>query len=220
MKKKFPKKEKIRKYSKLRIKNNPFTALTNFNKLGLYLFLFSLILILIKTRPPIFSFLLRMQLPALNKNNEVDFGTYVSTPIPTQPYNWKERVNNDYRVAYQTPPMLLATEYELPEKYLYFIRHEETQESVYGKGVALGITSDSVNEEAKYIIESIKNESGILPEISDIEIRGFSAKRLDYKSSENNEARTIIIVNNKKYTFSFSTIQDQADKLIGSIKFY
>lgn len=187
------------------------------NRIGIYILVICFVLLILKFLPFTTSLFSRLKIPMFN--NIQDYSDFQSTLVPTS-YTWREQVKEEFRLAYKVPPMLLSTDYQLPDKYIYFVRHEETNESVYGKGVAVGVAYDSVEEEADYIIESIAKQSNANYTRKQIEIRGFSAVRIDYEKIEDFEARSIVVVNNQEYTFSFSTTVDQIDKLIESIRFY
>ena len=134
--------------------------------------------------------------------------------------DWKEFVNEDYRIRIEVPALLLKTKYENENGYLYFMRFEENEYSDK-KGVALGVTERSRDEELEYVKNMISKESPMaIPKVKIFELGGYGVTQMDYEAKEDLEARSIIVVNDGNYTFSISTVPEQIERVKSSLMFF
>lgn len=133
---------------------------------------------------------------------------------------WKEFVNQDYGIRFEVPSLLLKTKRENVNGYKYFMRFEENKFSEK-KGVALGVTERSRSQEVEYIKEMIEKENpNIHPAIKIFDLAGYGATQIDYEEQEGLEARSIVIINDGKFTFSLSTVPEQIERVKSSLMFF
>lgn len=163
-------------------------------------------------------------LRGLNDNNEAqenknleDFSEELS--------DWKEVEEIGFGFSYGVPPLLIRNEPDQLEDYLQFVRYEENFYAT-AKGVAIGISQRSIEDEVNKVITDIKEESEIEPsEILDIQISDSPAKKIVYSLQDEKDKESefidkeIIVFNNDKFTISISSSREQMRLLVGTIKY-
>jgi hypothetical protein len=116
--------------------------------------------------------------------------------------------------------LLHKLEYDESEDYDYFIVFEENQFSKE-KGVAFGVSSDGLEKEVNKIKNSVTNQNGsILVKEGKYDFRGLKSWLLKYETENSSlESRVFFIFERGDYTFSFSTVPEQIQRLMDSIEF-
>lgn len=133
--------------------------------------------------------------------------------------SWDVYTNDEYGFEIAYPRLLREIEIESEGDYEFFVRFEETEFS-QGKGVAVGASKASLDEEVEKISSNFKEEFGMEPSLtSKAEIYGHPAVAMQYSPGEGYEPRSIIIINNGSYTFSISSTPEQMDTLVESLVF-
>ncbi len=134
--------------------------------------------------------------------------------------NWSNYENKDYSIGFSYPPFLRKVEYEEPGEYEYFVVFEENKFSL-AKGVAFGISSGGVDEEINRIKEGIKREGKIkVIKEKEIDLLEEKARLIEVEPEDDQlERKSFLVFQRKNFTYSFSTITDQMQKLISSIRF-
>ncbi len=139
------------------------------------------------------------------------------TPTPT--YDWKTYENNDFNISFNYPRLLLPQE-SINNHYDFFILFTENAyaKQMQMKGMALGITKRSVEEELKLVKDSLLTE-GLAKLESEGELESLEGVFLHFvPNSQEGEPRDVFIIKGKDYVYSLSTHPSQKDKLIQSIK--
>ena len=133
---------------------------------------------------------------------------------------WSFYSNTDYSISFSYPYLLHKVEYEDSGEYKFFIVFEENQFSVE-KGVAFGVSKDGLEKEVAGIKEEISKQGKskiIKDEQSDF--GGNKSWILEFeKEEESLENRSFLIIQKGDYTYSFSTVPGQMQKLSESIQF-
>ena len=132
---------------------------------------------------------------------------------------WKEFNNTDYRFTLRIPPLLLSRQLENQTDYLLFVKFEENRYSK-DKGVALGVTKRTRDEEVTKVKGEISEIAKIEPKVNKIKVNNLDAVRLDYGQAEGFEEKSIVVVSNEKFTVSVSTTPNQIENIISSFKYY
>lgn len=145
-------------------------------------------------------------LPSVNQNQDIS-------------QDWEEYKNEEYGFSVEIPRLLSKRDSRNQGEYLYFIRFEENRFS-RGKGLAIGVSNLGLEEQEKRIVEALEDSgSSVGPERKEFESKGTKIIKLEYPEGEGTEARTIVIFDNGKYTFSISSTPSQIDKVVSSFKF-
>ena len=133
---------------------------------------------------------------------------------------WTNYVNEEYSVSFSYPYLLHEREYKETGEYAFFIIFEENQFS-FEKGVAFGVSKDGLEKE----IERVKSEISLqgnskLTKDENFDVEGEEARTLVFEpKDESLEKRSFLIVEKGDYTYSFSTVPEQMQKLKDSIQF-
>lgn len=124
-----------------------------------------------------------------------------------------------YSIRY--PPSFIPRKVE-SERYLSFVIFLPPQ-GVEQSGFAFGVRENQLEEEVKSIKEEVQLDvSAKLIREGEIEILGYSGFKLEYEpeKSEEGELKTIIILNNGKYSYSISSVPDQIDKIVFTLDIF
>ena len=132
---------------------------------------------------------------------------------------WEIYKDDLYGYSVSFPPILQPRTIE-SENYLSFIIFF-IPEGITGSGFGISVRENSLDEE----VELIKGEIGVgiganLVAEEEITKDGHLGKRLEYEpeNQEEGEPRTIIILNNGKYSYTISSIPELIDKLFASFQ--
>lgn len=156
----------------------------------------------------------------LSKGEEPKEDKTVSEEVENS--TWVIYKNDEYGYSFEYPLYLLSTEVKNTEKYLSFVTFEETSFSTL-KGVAVGITDRTLEDELSYIKDSFAGVNDAnLKESKDGQTEGKRFYLLTYETSgsEDLEDKSIFIINDGRYTMSISTVPEQMEHIINSLKFF
>jgi hypothetical protein len=187
----------------------------NMLKIGLALFSFSVIL---------FILLQTLRLYENSKNNSQQDSNrsteQESDENSVGPSRWSKYENEDYSISFDYPYLLHEVEYEEPGEYEFFVIFEENRFSKE-KGVAFGVSSDGLEKEIERIKANVSKQSNSKL-VKDEEYKSSCIKSwvLEYVSEDElMEKRSFFIFERGDYTFSFSTVPEQIQRLRNSISF-
>ncbi len=134
---------------------------------------------------------------------------------------WTKYSNPQYKFSVELPRFLTKHETRDVDGYTFLAIFGETSISK-GKGVAIGITTRSINEEiAQTKVDYAKEGNAELTEEKDIKISEEEAKQLLFKPKSDDktlESRIVIVFNHKNYTYAISTVPEQVEHIVGSFK--
>ncbi len=132
---------------------------------------------------------------------------------------WEILVDEEFGYSIKYPSLLEPRTIE-NDSYLNFVIFFVPQ-GVKGSGFALSVRESNLDEEVGLIKEEIQKGPGAyLVNEESVEAGGYLAKRLDYEPSDETEGenRTIIVMNNSKYSYTLSSTPDQIDLLISNFE--
>lgn len=135
---------------------------------------------------------------------------------------WDEYTNEEFKVSFTYPKLLLKREYKNQGGYDFFVRFEEN-ELAMGKGVAMGVNGDGLDAEVKKLKESMTaNEQAVISLEEEVNIDGVRGIKLDFepKSVAAGEKRSVLVFERRGFTYSLSTVPGQMQRIIDSIKFF
>lgn len=134
---------------------------------------------------------------------------------------WTTYKNPQYQFVVELPRFLAKREYRDKDGYTFLAIFEENSISK-GKGVAIGITSRNVNAEvAQTKVDYAKSGEAELSEEKDVEVAGEAGKQVTFKPKNDDkalESHTVIMFHHGNYTYSISTVPEQAEHIVGSFK--
>lgn len=133
---------------------------------------------------------------------------------------WTLYANKDYAIAFSYPYLLNKRDYEDYGEYDFFVVFEENQFSVE-KGVAFGVSKDGLEKEVERIKKDV-SEQGKSKLVKDekLAVDNGEAWVLEFEpEDEALEKRSFLIIEEGDYTYSFSTVPEQMQKLSESIQF-
>jgi hypothetical protein len=133
---------------------------------------------------------------------------------------WIPYTNDEYLISFSHPNLLLKKEFTESGGYDLFVVFEENKFSKE-KGVAFGIRKSGLEEEVERIVgEVILQENSKLTKDEEMEVAGERARVLVIEPQDIFlEIRSILIIEKSGYSYSFSTVPEQMQKLIDSIEF-
>lgn len=129
--------------------------------------------------------------------------------------NRKIYTNQDFGYSINYSSTLIPREIE-SEAYLDFVIFFAAQ-GTEGSGFAVSVRENQLEEEIGLIKKEIGRDVGAeLVYEGKIDHYGYSAHRLDYEPETKGEGepRTIIIINNGKYSYSISSTPEQIDNVL------
>lgn len=138
-----------------------------------------------------------------------------------QELSWETYENKQFGYTLQHPRLLSIRETTDQGGYLHFVRFEENTFS-QGKGVAVGVSEDTINEQVKKIKKAMEQDGNAkLTEEMDTNIDGNSAVKVTYQPSatELGESRAILVIGKSPYTYSISTVPEQIDDVLNGFEF-
>lgn len=132
--------------------------------------------------------------------------------------NWKQYNDEDlkYSIKYSSflTPRKIAS-----DRYLSFVVFFVTQ-GINEKGFAISVRENKLEEEAALIKEEIQKDiSARLIEEKDQRLLDFPSVRLEYEpeEKEGGEEKTVVILNNGKYSYSVSASPDEIENIISNL---
>lgn len=132
---------------------------------------------------------------------------------------WKTLQDEDYGYSLKYPSLLEPRTIE-SDNYLSFIIFF-VPEGVKGAGFALSVRENRIEEEVALIKKEIQKDSAVrLVNEERIEDGERLVTRVEFEPAVEGggEKRTIIIINNGKYSYSLSSTPDQIDILFSNFK--
>jgi len=132
---------------------------------------------------------------------------------------WEVYKDDLYGYAISYPPILQPRTIE-SESYLSFIIFF-IPEGMAGSGFGVSVRQNSLNEEVELIKGEIGADIGAnLVVEEEITKDGHLGKRLEYEpeNQKEREPRTIIILNNGKYSYTISSTPELIDKLFATFR--
>ena len=132
---------------------------------------------------------------------------------------WKIIQDEDYGYSLKYPSLLEPRTIE-SDNYLSFIIFF-VPKGVRGSGFALSVRENGIEEEVVLIKEEIQKDSAVrLVNEEQIESGGYLGARIEFEPAVegDGEKRTIIIMNNGKYSYTLSSTPDQIDVLFSNFK--
>ena len=132
---------------------------------------------------------------------------------------WRIMQDEDYGYSLKYPSLLEPRTIE-SDNYLSFIIFF-VPKGVRGSGFALSVRENSIEEEVVLIKEEIQKDSAVrLVNEEQIETGGRLGARVEFEPAVegDGEKRTIIIMNNGKYSYTLSSTPDQIDILFSNFK--
>jgi len=152
-------------------------------------------------------------------NSRKDIPAPVLTAPATVEKIWMDYTNIEFKFSMDVPRLLTKRETRDQAGYRYFMILAENQVAK-GKGVSLGVTSRSMNEE---IAETKKGyeEEGVLDSEKDIQIADEKGRQLSFKPKGDDktlESRDVVIFSHNNLTFTLATTPEQIGHIIESFK--
>jgi hypothetical protein len=137
----------------------------------------------------------------------------------TQPdLEWDEYKNEEFEFSLEHPNLLYKREFRDQGSYKLFIRFEENKFSIE-KGLALGISGRTKEEELAYNKESLTQAGAKLVNVEKITVYGQEATRLDFEPQGEGEKRSVVVFSRGDYSYSISTVPEQIGRVVESFKF-
>lgn len=177
--------------------------------------LFSVVILLLAQVPKLYK--------NLKNNAQKEAGSTIkedNQEVKDESARWSKYENEDYSISFDYPYLMHKIEYEDPGEYDYFVVFEENQFSKE-KGVAFGVSSDGLEKEIERIKDNVSKQGGsILIKDEEFEESCLDSWVLEYEpEDESMEKRSFFIFERGDYTFSFSTVPEQIQRLRKSIGF-
>ncbi len=136
-------------------------------------------------------------------------------------FPWEVYVNKKFGYSLSHPSLLFKNEFKNPGRYLHFVRFEETNFSNQ-KGVAVGVSQGSLEEEAKIIKEEFGSDAKLVSE-KYITVNGVKGLNLEFEpnnsSLKESEKRAVVIFEKEGWVYSISTVPEQIERVLESFKF-
>ncbi len=141
-------------------------------------------------------------------------------PTGVQNLQWENYVNEELGFKMAIPRLLYKREFSEEGGYKTFIRFEQTNFSLE-KGVAVGISERSVEDEAKTLKENLLTEGAVLQSEEKIKVSDIEGVKLNFipKETSEGEPRSIVIFNRNNLTYSVSTTPEQIERVVEGFKF-
>jgi hypothetical protein len=133
--------------------------------------------------------------------------------------SWEIMQDEDYGYSLKYPSLLEPRTIE-SDNYLSFIIFF-VPKGVRGSGFVLSVRENSIEEEVVLIKEEIQKDlAARLVNEEQIEVGGRLGARVEFEPAveEGGEKRTIVIMNNGKYSYTLSSTPDQIDVLLSNFK--
>lgn len=133
---------------------------------------------------------------------------------------WNTYANEKYRISFSHPQLLLKREYVEIDGYDLFIIFEENKFSKE-KGIAFGVNKDGLEKEVERIKEGIskQGETKLLKD-EKLDVDNGEAWILEFEpEDESLERKAFLVIEEGDFTYSFSTIPKQIQRLSKSIQF-
>jgi len=142
----------------------------------------------------------------------------LTAPAPVEKI-WMDYTNIEFKFSMDVPRLLTKRETRDQAGYRYFMILAENQVAK-GKGVSLGVTSRSMDEE---IAETKKGyeEEGVLDSEKDIQIADEKGRQLSFKPKGDDktlQTRDVVIFSHNNLTFTLATTPEQIGHIIESFK--
>jgi len=152
-------------------------------------------------------------------NSRKDIPAPVLTAPATVEKIWMDYTNIEFKFSMDVPRLLTKRETRDQAGYRYFMILAENQVAK-GKGVSLGVTSRSMDEE---IAETKKGyeEEGVLDSEKDIQIADEKGRQLSFKPKGDDktlQTRDVVIFSHNNLTFTLATTPEQIGHIIESFK--
>src|SRR3989304_10010751 len=141
-------------------------------------------------------------------------------PSGTENLQWEEYFNEELGFKMSIPQFLYKSEFSDQGGYKTFIRFEQTNFSLE-KGMAVGVSEKTVEEETETLKENFSGEGAVLQKEEKIEISGVEGIKLTFvpKEGQEGESRSIVIFNRNDLTYSISTTPEQIERVVKGFKF-
>ena len=132
---------------------------------------------------------------------------------------WTSYSNEEYLVKFAYPNFLTKVEYRNEGGYEYFLVFEENDVSK-GKGIAFGVNDGEFEDERKRIKTDILNIGKVkfVKEEKILKWKEALVMEFEPEDEEVLEKRSVLLIDNGNYIFSFSTVPYQMQALIESIE--
>lgn len=141
---------------------------------------------------------------------------------PKEDSKWETFLNEQYSFQLEIPKYLIKQEALEKQGYNYLVFFAENQYSE-GKGVAVGVTDRTFDEELKEVKRMYgKEEDAELVEEKDIVVSGEKGRQLSYKPKEGAEGleeKDVVIVRHGQFTFTVSTTPEQLPHILETYTF-
>ena len=134
--------------------------------------------------------------------------------------DWTIYTNEEYLISFLYPRMLLKRVYEKTDEYDLFIVFEENQ-LTQKRGIAFGVSKIGSEEEVKRIKNNIYSQGEVKLVVDEnLNIEKEKGRILLFEPQDKNlEKRSFLIIERGDYTYSFSTVPEQMQKIADSIRF-
>lgn len=134
--------------------------------------------------------------------------------------DWTIYTNEEYLISFLYPRMLLKRVYEKTDEYDLFIVFEENQ-LTQKRGIAFGVSKIGSEEEVKRIKNNIYSQGEVKLVVDEnLNIEKEKGRILLFEPQDKNlEKRSFLIIERGDYTYSFSTVPEQMQKIADSIQF-
>lgn len=182
--------------------------------------LFRVILIFIFVILLVLAAYLQLKLKKLKEYKVNNKKEDVFEDLYDQGITWEEYVNPEYGISFSRPKFLYLRETKNQGGYEYFARFEENEFST-ARGIALGIRKISFEEEVERLKKELESDFDVrLIRQDKLRIDKRDAVRLDYEPSKKTEfePRSIVFVGKGDLTYSISTVPEQINGIIDSLK--
>lgn len=144
---------------------------------------------------------------------------------------WMDYTNPEFQFSMDVPRLLTKRETRDREGYRYFMILGENQVSK-GKGVSLGITDRSMDEEIAVLKKGYETDAKLESE-KDIQVSGLSGKQLSFvpkgaasaqatdepKEDKSLEKRDVVVFSQNGVTYMIATVPEQMGHIIESFRF-
>lgn len=141
-------------------------------------------------------------------------------PTGIQNLQWENYVNEELGFKMSIPRLLYKREFSDQGGYKTFIRFEQTNFSLE-KGIAVGVSEKTFEEEVESIKEALSGEGAVLKNEEKIIVSDIEGVKLTFvaKEGQEGEPRSIVIFSKEGLTYSISTTPEQIDRVIEGFNF-